>query len=436
VKVLLVVADALRADHLGCYGYGRPTTPVLDAVAARGARFERFFAPSIPTEPAHTSILSGEHAASHGVMVHKEPRTVPRPGMWWLPALLKQAGVETAAFDNLGDSKAWFAQGWSECYNLRHAKSLLTAADINRELIPWLDCHTEGSWFCFVHYWDPHSPYLAPVEYRRRYYEGDPDDGHIDDLARWQAQPSYPFAYRWQVRHYEPFRDLDYVRALYDAEIAYLDDELARVFDAVSATGDDWIVIFTSDHGEVMDDRPGFFDHAGLYEDTIRVPLIVSGAGVPEGVVIEGMYQHVDLAPTILSLFGQSLPASMSGRNLVQVATEDPTGAGYQAIYLSEGTWEIKWGVRTKDWKLVKVIDPGVHGVMHDELYDLSADPSERVNLAAVQPERLDTLELTLRRAWEGMLAGNVDGLKEQAQRGVPAQAWLEAAMEDEGRVG
>jgi arylsulfatase len=435
VKVLLVVADALRADHLGCYGYGRPTTPILDAVAKRGARFERFFAPSIPTEPAHTSIFSGEHAARHGVMVHKESRTRPRAGMAWLPALLKNAGVKTVAFDNLGDSKAWFAQGWSECYNLRHAKSLLTAADINRELIPWLDRHTDGSWFCFVHYWDPHSPYLAPVEYRRRYYEGEPDDGHIDDVARWQAQPSFPFAYRWQVRHYEPFRDLDYVRALYDAEINYLDEELARVFDALSALGDECIVIFTSDHGEVMDDRPGFFDHAGLYEDTIRVPLIVSGSGVPEGVVIEGMYQHLDLAPTILSLFGQSVPASMSGRNLVHVAANHPADPGYQTIILSEGTWEIKWGIRTQNWKFVKVIDAGVHGVTHDELYHLSSDPRERVNLAGLEPETMDLLELSLRREWEVMLAGSVDRLKEQAERGVPARAWLEEALK-EGALG
>lgn len=435
MKVLLVVADALRADHLGCYGYRRPTSPVLDAVASKSARFERFFAPSIPTEPAHTSIFSGEHAVHHGVMVHKESRAVPRAGMSWLPTLLKNAGVKTVAFDTLGDSKAWFAQGWSEYYNLRHAKSLLTAADINGNLIPWLDCHMDESWFCFVHYWDPHSPYLAPLEYRRRYYEGDPDDGHIDDLARWEAQPSYPFAYRWQVRHYEPFRDLDYVRALYDAEIAYLDDQLARVFEALSAIGDDCIVIFTADHGEVMDNRPGFFDHAGLYEDTIRVPLIMSGPGVPEGVVVEGMYQHLDLAPTILSLFGQSPPASMSGRDLVKVATEHPAGAGYQTIFLSEGTWEIKWGIRTDDWKLVKVIDAGVHGVTHDELYHLSSDPLERVNLASLQPERVDALELTLRRAWEVMLAGSVDRLKEQAGRGVPAKAWVEAAQ-NEGGVG
>ena len=79
MRVLLVVADALRADHLGCYGYGRATSPVLDDLAAQGARFTSFFAPNIPTEPAHTTIFSGQHAARHAVMVHKEPSAAPRP---------------------------------------------------------------------------------------------------------------------------------------------------------------------------------------------------------------------------------------------------------------------------------------------------------------------------------------------------------------------
>jgi arylsulfatase len=428
MRVLLVIADTLRADHLGCYGYHRPTSSLLDELASRGTRFERFFAPNIPTEPAHTSIFTGEHAARHGVMVHKEPRTRPRAGSAWLPSVLKEAGVRTAAFDNLGDAKGWFAQGWTEYHNLRRAKTLLTAGDINAELLPWLDRNRSGPWFCFVHYWDPHSPYLPPKSYRRRHYEGDPNDGPEDGLARWRAEPSYPFAYRWQVRHYEPFRDLDYLRGLYDAEISYLDDQLAPVLEALFAGDDDAVVLFTADHGEVMDDRPGFFDHAGLYDDTVHVPLLAAGCGVPSGLVVDGMYQHLDLAPTILSLFGRSAPDSMPGRDLLEVAGRAPRDPGYDAVYLSEGTWEIKWGIRTSEWKLIKVIDPGVHGRSEDELFDLRADPGERVNVAARQPEVLDRLELALRRAWDELLAGGPDRLREQVLRGVPAQGWLDSA--------
>lgn len=433
MRVLLIVADALRADHLGCYGYERPTSPHLDDLAASGSRFTSFFAPNIPTEPAHTTIFSGEHGASHGVMVHKEPTAEPRAGSAWLPSLLKAGGVRTVAFDNLADSKAWFGQGWNEGHNLRHAKSMLTAEDINAELLPFLSRNPSGPWFAFAHYWDAHSPYLPPAPYRRMHYDGDPNDCPESGLDRWKAEPSYPFAYRWQIRHYEPFRDLDYVRAQYDGEITYLDDQLERVLSSLRESGeDDYAVIFTADHGEVMHNRPGFFDHAGLYDDTVRVPLIIAGSKLPEGRIVEGIYQHLDLAPTILSLFDQPVPPSMTGTDLTKVAGGDGSDPGYEAVYLSEGTWEIKWGVRTRDWKLVKVIDPGVHQRGEDELYDLRADPGENVNVAQRYPEVLDRLELALRRHWAELLGGHPDPLTQQTLRGVPAQSWVDNAIKEQ----
>jgi arylsulfatase A-like enzyme len=435
MRVLLIVADALRADHLGSYGYHRQTSPNLDGLAAQGVRFSSFFAPNIPTEPAHTTMFSGQHAARHGVMVHKQLSAVPRPGTPWLPSVLKAGGVRTVAFDNLADSKAWFGQGWSEYHNLRHGKALLDAAEVNAELLPWLARNTEGPWFAFAHYWDTHSPYLPPETYRLRHYDGDPNDGAADGIERWQAEPSYPFAYRWQVRRYGAFRDLDFVRGLYDAEISYLDDQLARVFSALFEGGDDFVVIFTADHGEVMYSRPGFFDHAGLYDDTVHVPLVMAGRGVPKGVAVGGIYQHTDLAPTVLARFGLAVPSPMTGRDLVEVAVNAPDAPGYEAVYLSEGTWEVKWAIRTCDWKLVKVIDPGVHQRSEDELFDLSADPAESVNVVGSHPEVVDRLELCLRRAWEELLGSQPDPLRVQSLQGVPAQAWVDAAASEQPAI-
>jgi arylsulfatase len=433
MRVLLVVADALRADHLSCYGYGRATSPFLDELADSGTRFTSFFAPNIPTEPAHTSIFSGQHATRHSVMVHKEPSAALRAGSAWLPSLLKAAGVRTVAFDNLADSKPWFGQGWTEYHNLRHGKSLLTAADINAELVPWLARNPTGPWFAFVHYWDPHSPYLPPEPYRRRHYDGDPNNGSANGLDNWRAEPSYPFAHWWQIRHYEPFSDLDFVRGLYDGEISYLDDQLRPVLSLLSEGGEDeFVVIFTADHGEVMYNRPGFFDHAGLYDDTVHVPMIMAGSQVPKGRVVDGMYQHLDLAPTILGLFGQPATSSMTGTDLVDAASNGPAARGHEAIYLSEGTWEIKWGIRTRDWKLVKVIDPGVHLRTGDELFELSSDPAESVNVVSKYPDVADRLELAMRRQWESWLGGNPDPLRDQISRGVPAQTWLERAKNEQ----
>ena len=240
--------------------------------------------------------------------------------------------------------------------------------------MPWLARNPKGPWFAFVHYWDAHSPYLPPEAYRHRHYDGDPNDGAEDGLERWRAEPSYPFAYRWQVRHYEPFRDLDFVRGLYDAEITYLDDQLQPVLSLLSGEDDDdFAVIFTADHGEVMDNRPGFFDHAGLYDDTIRVPLIFAGSRVPKGWVINGMYQHLDIAPTILSLFGQAVPASMNGTDLMRVATSAPTAPGTKPFTCPKGRGKSNGVSAPGIGNSIKVIDPGVHLKKEDELFDLSS---------------------------------------------------------------
>lgn len=179
-----------------------------------------------------------------------------------------------------------------------------------------------------------------------------------------------------------------------------------------------------------MYDHPGFFDHAGLYDDTLHVPLIARGPGVAAGQVVSGMFQHVDLAPTILSLFDLPVPPVMEGRSLLPSFRGEPQD-DYDAIYLSEATWQIKWGIRTKRWKLIKAIDPGLYQIADDELYDLDDDPREQNNLASSRSDIRDELELQLRRWWEARLGRRSDPLRQQARAGVPARAWVERLLQE-----
>lgn len=428
MKVLVLLADALRADHLSCYGYHYPTSPQLDNLSQRGARFAEFFAPSIPTQPAHTCLFSGQHSVTHGIVAHKAGHVDLPEGTPWLPQLLRQHGVLTAAIDTLADQGPWFARGWAEYHNPRRPGHLVDAALINDTLLPWLDAHRDGDWLCFVHYWDAHSPYLPPAPFDTLH-----DTGGLPSapgLELWQAQPSYPFAERWQGASYGEIRDLEQIRARYDGEISYLDRAVGEVLDQLRHTGSDQdtVVMVTADHGEVMYDRPGFFDHAGLYDDTLHIPLIAAGPGVRPATVCRGMHQHVDLAPTILGLFGVPAPASLAGRDLGPALRGDPLAAD-EALYLTEATWEVKWGIRTDEWKLIKVLDPGVHQVDSDELYHLRTDPGERINVIDRHPDVADRLELRLRRWWEAGLAGRVDPLRHQARLGAPAAHWVADAV-------
>lgn len=428
MKVLVLLADALRADHLSCYGYRHPTSPNLDELSGRGARFDQFFAPSIPTQPAHTCIFSGQHSVTHGVVAHKAGHVDLPENTPWLPQLLRQHGILTAAIDTLADQGPWFARGWAEYHNTRRPGQLIDAALVNATLLPWLDAHQDEDWLCFVHYWDPHSPYLPPAPFDELHDTDHP--AGVPGLELWQAQPSYAFAERWQAASYGDIRDLEQVRARYDGEISYLDQEIGKVLDHLGRTGAgrDTVVMVTADHGEVMYDRPGFFDHAGLYDDTLHVPLIVAGPGVQDGTVPDGIHQHVDLAPTILGLFGLPAVDGFAGRDLGPALQGEPV-SGDEAIYLTEATWEVKWGIRTAEWKLIKVLDPGVHQADQDELYHLPTDPDERANVIEQYPDVADRLELRLRRWWEAALAGDVDPLRRQVRLGVPAAGWVADAV-------
>ena len=433
MKVLYLDLDTLRADHLGCYGYPRRTSPNIDRFAREGTLFESFFGPTTPTIPAHTTIFSGQLGATHGVVSHGSDLSHLPLDAPWLPAILKRAGVLTAAIDNLIDFKPWFGRGWTEIYNPTHKKpsgQLVTADEINAYLLPWIRQHTEGDWFMFAHYWDPHTPYKPPDEYKETHYQGNSNDPSNTSLEPWRNEILWPVQEKWLVPMYGSVTDRDYIRSLYDGEITYLDDRLGQVFDLLEDLGiaEETVVIVAADHGEIMYEHRGWFAHVGLYDEIMRVPLIVRGPGTVRGQKIPQTFQHIDLAPTILSLFGVTVPEAMDGVSLAPALRGEPV-EGYDAIYLTEATVQIKWGIRTPDWKLIKVIDPGVTQIDEDELYNLVDDPGEQRNLATEHPDVKDRLELQLRRWWDAKLGNRTDMLRAQATAGIPAREWLSLAL-------
>src|SRR5690606_28328199 len=140
LNVLLIAIDTLRADHLGCYGYGRNTSPNIDAFAAGGVLFERHFTPAIPTHPAFTTLNTGQYPITHGVVAHGGTVEVKRDAPW-LPQVLQRAGYTTCAVDNLADWFASFRRGFEFYVDPGQRKVLsikVTNRDINARAIPWL----------------------------------------------------------------------------------------------------------------------------------------------------------------------------------------------------------------------------------------------------------------------------------------------------------
>jgi tetratricopeptide (TPR) repeat protein len=353
-SVLLVTIDTLRADRLGAYG-GKTATPVLDALAREGARFENAFAQSPLTLPSHSSILTGTYPTVHGVRDNGRFRLPSE--METLAEMLKGQGYQTGAF--VGgfpvDSRFGLDQGF-DLYDdaLGRSRSRVSlaerrAADVLTLARSWIAGRGENRYFAWVHLFDPHAPYDPP----------------------------------------EPFPDG------YEGEVAYVD---AALKDLLAAVSSEVLVAVTADHGEGLGEHGEKTHSLFIYDSTLRVPLLLRGPGVPAGRVVEETARSIDLVPTILDLMGmgercprcqgRSLRAAIEGEAL----SPEPSYAETYFPRLNLGWSELR-SLRVGGWKYIEAPEP--------ELYDVAADPGETRNLASSNAGKLRELASELERLEE-----------------------------------
>jgi arylsulfatase A-like enzyme len=400
-NILLIAIDSLLADHMSCYGYKRLTTPHMDRFAAQGTLFEKTYSAHIPTTPAYSSLLTGRDcfgtevvALRHQGGLTKKVKTLAEicrragytstcVGFKWNPA--------SRGFDNYVEF-----EGWGSWPN-RSPKAMNLDA-ITRPEIERLQA-TGKPWFMMLRHMDPHSPYLPPEPFDRMFYHGDELD---------PANPSMQ-----PVMDFKPFRDyfvtwmppgitdINYVNAQYDGAIAYMDACISRIFTQLQTMGilDDTIVVINADHGETLDDHQCWFDHHGLYDVTLHVPLIIRyPAKLPAGKRISGYNQHKDLVPTLLDLAEIKTSTPFDGRSLMQMVRGEV--ASFESeFYITECTWMRKHGWRTPEWKLIIALEPDFHFKPKIELYNLIQDPHEDRNVADEQPAVVKLLRARM-EAW------------------------------------
>lgn len=397
MNILLIDIDTLRADHLGCYGYRKPTSPAIDRLAAEGVLFERCYAPGIPTTPAHTTLYTGLHPLTHTVVCHGGSVDLDRRTPVFTEKL-QQAGFTTCAVDNLFDIKPWLARGYEFYINPAHRhrmRLLVTAEEINRRAIEWIHAHRTETFFLFVHYWEPHTPYLPPPQYRTFYDGDDPYDPQNHGLDAIKQTPFWGMWGDTWFRKLGPVTDPDYVVSLYDGEIRSADEGVSQLLAALDAAGiaEETLVILTADHGEVMMRNGIFFDHHGLYEENIRVPLILRWPGrIPTGHRVSDFTQHLDFAPTILNFANAEPIPGAEGKDFGPLAEGKSEGPLWERVVCCENTWQSKWAVRTLTHKLIVARRPDPYGMPPRELYDLVTDPLETTNLAESEWKLADEL--------------------------------------------
>ena len=390
LNLILLGVDSLRADRMSCYGYHRQTTPHLDKFASQGVRFAQNFSPHIPTTSAYSSMLTGLDAFSTTVVALRHKGTLPEQ-VKTLPEILREAGYDTSCVGFTGNpaSRGFDAyhnfSGWGNWASGRSPK----AENLNAVAIPELErmAAQNQPFFLFLRHMDPHSPYLPPAPFERLFYSKDEcAPGNPSMKPVMSFKPFCDYFAEWMP---PGITDIDYVVAQYDGAVAYMDACIQRILTRVEELGlaENTLVVLNGDHGETLDEHDCWFDHHGMYENTLHVPLILRLPGVlPAGQTVPGMTLHQDLVPSLLELMGIRTKIKFDGSSLLPLIRGQQT-SNYSDFYITECTWMRKHGWRTPEWKLMVALEPDFHFKPPVELYNLLKDPLELNNLADQEPQ-------------------------------------------------
>jgi len=402
LNVVLVVLDAARASSFGCYGYGAQTTPEVDRIAADGVVFERAFTPAVYTLGAMSSLWTSQYPDRHHAEVSYADRLPP--DRLTLAQALTARGVHTAGFvaNAMAGTAFGFDRGFSEFTEVfRLFPDLGSRAEGFRRVLPqWLQRHRREPFFAYVHVREPHFPYDPPPPFGARFGPDAPldvqqrrDRAWYTDVNQGRIKPS-----AGQVEH---------LRRLYDGNLAYADQEVGALRQALQDTGlwDRTVLVITADHGEQLYEH-GYISHsAQVYEQSVHVPLVVrlpQGRG-PRGTRIREMVDLLDLSPTFVDVLlgGGAGPTARAfqGRSLLPVIA----GARGKPAILSRTVWERPvYALRDDRYKLVYDSRTG-----EGRLFDLQVDPGETRDMAGERPLRADWYRQALQQWLSGLAEGS-----------------------------
>jgi arylsulfatase A-like enzyme len=401
--VIVITADTLRADHLGAYGYSRATSPAIDRFAREGIQFDSAFAPMSMTLPAHLSLMTAANPVRHGILSNLATfhrGFVAGTQLTTAAEIFRGVGYTTAAFTSSSPLSA--ETGIDAGFEVFRGPPADTQGrprvDVRGEetvgaVLAWL-AGASRPFFLWVHLFDPHSPYEAPPPFDRAFI----DPSEVFPLLDARGYP----------------RQL-YERAAaaangYDGEILYMDGQVERLFAALRSRGlyDPALIVFAGDHGEGMwqHGKPG---HGLLWNEEVRVPLILKLPGAPRAERRGDLASLVDVLPTIAGAVGVALPAKLDGIDLLR----DERQSILVQRSAGENRRDKQYGLMTGEWKYVESISAGEP----DALYSLAEDPNERHNVIERFAERAAKMKADL----AAMIDEASDGPTGAAQPASPA---------------
>jgi len=426
MRILHVDIDTTRADHVGCYGYHRDTTPNIDRVAAEGVRFDRCFVSDAPCLPSRAALFRGRFGIHTGVVNHGGANADPypegagreflyAPRFWHWPAVMSDAGLRTVTVSPYAErhSAWWFYAGFREMFDTGKQGTEI-ADDVVPRALAWLkENGREDNWYLHVNLWDPHTPYRTPMEHGNP-FEGDPPPAWMTDEILACHRESYGPNSASEVNNYRGLEDdpnprvpkqmlstADFKQWIdgYDTGIHYADLWAGRLLALLNELGvaDETAVLVSSDHGENQGELNVYGDHHTADTITSRVPCILRWPGLAPR-VDDGLHYQGDVAATILELLGLDIPEAWDWASF---ADDLKAGrpAGRDHLVISQCAWSCQRSVVHDRWLMMRTFHTGLKAFPSVMLFDAEADPHLQRNVAEREPDVTARLQAKL-DAW------------------------------------
>ncbi len=418
MRILYIDTDSLRADHLGCYGYHRNTSPVIDRIASEGMVFEQVYTSDAPCLPSRTAFFSGRFGIQSGVIGHGGTAAQPKiegKGRGFqdyfltksLTAQLKQRGFRPYMISPFPERHAahWVTAAFNQVINTGK-QGMESAEEVMPFVNKWLgDNQKDDNWFLHINLWDPHTPYRVPMSYGEP-FANDPIPAWLDDDAlitsHREIVGTHALRKIWNNKVFprEPdgdIRDRAGMRKMidaYDTGIRYADDAIGRIVNSLKASGvyDDTMIIISADHGESFGELGIYGEHATADESTCHVPLVIRYPGGIKGARDSALHYQLDLAPTLIELFSGQAPALWDGQSFAQTLLNGKP-SGHDQLVIGQCAHvcqrSVRWnGDNGERYLYMRTYHDGFWSSLKDEmLFDLKADPHETNNLAIQRPD-------------------------------------------------
>lgn len=423
MRIIYIDIDTLRADHLGCYGYHRNTTPNIDSIASDGVRFDNYYCSDAPCLPSRTALLTGQFGIHNGVVNHggvaSQLRIDPNRDFKSqyenesLFGMLRHKGFYTCGITPFASrhSAWWYYCGFNEIHDTGKYGDE-NADEVTPIALNWLDQNADkDNWYLHINLWDPHTPYRTPEDFENPFKDDPIPEWITEDVLEAHKKLAGPHCAQ-EIGMYSDFvpkkfpkqpgrlDTMDDVKKLfdgYDMGIRYADLHVGQIIQSLKEKGiyEDTVIIVSTDHGEDMGEFGIYAEHGLADHATCRIPMIVKWPGGLKNHADPHFHYNLDLVPTLAELLDIKPSSHWDGKSYAKALTTGEE-TGHENLVISQMSHVCQRSVREGDWLYMRTYHDGYHFFPKHMLFNLKDDPYEQHNLAEAHPEIVNRLAAKL----------------------------------------